>query len=260
MGLLRRLSHASEYSDLVKHLAIRDLKLRYERSALGFLWTLVNPLVMIGIYSFVFSMVIRMGVDRFPLFLVPVLLPWNFLVRCISVVAPIIWQSGYLINRASFPSESLIFSGMLSAFSEFCLEMGLFVLILVLMGAPIFPGALILPLVMLMHLVFVTGVVFFFALGFVYYRDTQYISPIIMTAWFFLTPVFYPVSYVPEQYRFLYQMNPAVHIAACFRDPLYSGTLPPWSTLGIAAAFSISLFVFGWILFTEHKHEFAEVI
>lgn len=260
MNLVERASRAMTHTDLVKHLAIRDLKLRYERSALGFLWTLLNPLVMIGIYTFVFSSVLRMGVQNFPLFLVPVLLPWNFLVKCISSVAPVISQSGYLINRAAFPSESLIFSGMLSAFSEFCLEMALYVVILAIIGAPILPGVLIIPAVMLLYLFFVTGVVFFVALGYVYYRDTVYIAPILTTAWFFLTPIFYPVSAVPEQYRTLYSMNPLSHIAACFRDPLYQGTIPPWPTLGMAAAFALGMFAFGWILFREHRHEFAEVV
>lgn len=260
MNLRQRASRVLEYTDLVKLLAIRDLKLRYERSALGFLWTLLNPLVMIGIYTFVFSAVLRMGVQNFPLFLVPVLLPWNFMVKCISSVAPVISQSGYLINRASFPSESLILSGMLSAFSEFCLEMGLYVAILAIIGAPILPGVLIIPLVMLLHLAFATGVVFFFAMGYVYFRDTLYIAPILTTSWFFLTPIFYPVTAVPDQYRFVYGMNPMCHIAACFREPLYQGSVPPWTTLGIAAAFALGVFTFGWILFTEHKHEFAEVV
>lgn len=260
MSIRQRASQALEHTDLVKHLAIRDLKLRYERSALGFLWSLLNPLVMIGIYTFVFSMVLRMGVENFPLFLVPVLLPWNFLVRCISTVAPVLSQSGYLINRASFPTESLIFSGMLSAFADFCLEMGLYVLILLIIGAPVWPGVLLVPLVMVLHLLFVTGIVLIFALGHIYYRDTQYIAPIVTTGWFFVTPIFYPMTAVPEQYRVFYQMNPMAHMAACFRDPLYTGSAPPWITLGIAAAFSLGAFTLGWILFREHKHEFAEVI
>lgn len=260
MGLVGEMSKVARHRDLIKELVIRDLKLRYERSVLGFLWSLLNPLLMIGIYTFVFSVVLRVGIERFPLFLVPVLLPWNFLVRCLANVSPLVYQSGYLINRARFPSESLIFGGVLSAFVDFCLEMLIFAVILAAVGSPLLPGVLAVPLVMVFHLLFVTGVVMFFAVGYVFYRDTQYVVPLISTAWFFMTPVFYAVSSVPEKYLRFYLLNPMVHLAACFREPLYTGHLPSWTMLATAGIIAGGFFAAGWVFFNRYKRSFAEVI
>ena len=260
MGIVAAASEVIGYRNLIKELIIRDLKLRYERSVLGFLWSLLNPLLMIGIYTFVFSMVLRSSIQRFPIFLVPVMLPWNFLVRCMLSVSPLVYQSGYLLNRAVFPSESLVFSGLLSAFVDFCLEMAIFVIILAAFGAAFFPSLLVIPLIMFLHLLFVAGVTLFFSVGYVYYRDTQYIAPIISTAWFFMTPVFYSVSNVPEQYRMLYMLNPMVHIAACFRDPLYAGVMPSLTTIVITAVVSCSFFIMGWFFYRRFRNGFTEVI
>ena len=259
MGIVAAASEVMRYRGLIKQLAARDLKLRYERSALGFLWSLLNPLVMIGIYTFFFSIVLRMGIERYPVFLVSVLLPWNFLTRGLLSVAPLPYQSGYLLNRAAFPAESLIFSGMLSAFADFCLEVTVFTVILAAVGAPLFPGLLVVPAVMALHFLFTAGVALFLAVAYVFYRDTQYIAGIISTAWLYLTPVFYPVSLVPERFQSLYKLNPMVHIAGSFREPLYSGSLPHLSTLAIAGTAACGVFILGWLFFNRYKREFPEI-
>lgn len=246
--------------NLIKQLAVRDLKLRYERSALGFLWSLLNPLIMIGIYTFFFSLVVRIGIPRYPVFLVSALLPWNFLARCLLSVSPLPYQNGYLLNRAAFPAESLVFSGMLSAFADFCLEMTIFIVLLAAFGFPLLPGLLILPLVMALHFFFTAGVALFFSVAYVFYRDTQYIASIIATAWLYLTPVFYPISLVPERFQLFYKLNPMVHIAGSFREPLYSGNFPQWTTLAISAAAALGVFALGWLFLNKYKRDFAELL
>ncbi len=260
MGVVTRVADAYQSRGLVKTLAVRDLKLRYERSALGFLWTILNPLVMIGVYTLVFSSILHSGVQRFPVFLVPVMLPWNFLVKCLLGVSPILYQSGYLINRAAFPSESLIFSGILSSFVEFCLEMLIFTAILLLTGSPVFPGLIVIPLVMVLHLLFTTGIVLVFSVAQVFYRDTQYVANLLTTAWFFLTPIFYAVSSIPDKFLWLYNLNPMVHFAACFREPFYTGQMPSWSTLGITGAIAIDIFIIGWLIFDRYRLQLPELI
>jgi len=249
-----------QYRGMIKQLTVRDLKLRYERSALGFLWSLLNPLIMIGIYTFFFSLVVRIGIPRYPVFLVSALLPWNFLTRCLLSVSPLPYQNGYLLNRAAFPAESLIFSGMLSAFADFCLEMTIFVVLLAAFGFPLLPGLLILPLVMVLHFLFSAGVALFFSVAHVFYRDTQYIASIIATAWLYLTPVFYPISLVPERFQLFYKLNPMVHIAGSFREPLYSGNFPQWTTLAISAAAALGVFALGWLFLNKYKRDFAELL
>lgn len=259
MGIIGSSRDVLGYRGLIKQLTVRDLKLRYERSALGFLWSLLNPLIMIGVYTFFFSIVMKMGVERYPVFLVSVLLPWGFLSRGVLGVAQVPYQSGYLLNRAAFPPDTLVFSGMLSAFADFCLEMLVLAAILALAGTPIFPGILALPLVMAVHFLFVCGLALLFAVPFVYFRDTQYILNIAVTAWMYLTPVFYPIAFVPKQYQSLYKLNPMVHIANCFRDVIYAGRFPGVATLLVATALAAVTFSIGWAVFNRYKHEFAEI-
>jgi lipopolysaccharide transport system permease protein len=248
------------YRGVIKQLVIRDLKLRYERSALGFLWSLLNPLAMIGIYTFFFSLVVRMGIDRYAIFLVSVLLPWTFLTRSLLSVAPLTYQNGYLLNRAAFPAEALVFSGMISTFIDFCLEMSIFVLILLIIGAPVFPGLLILPFAMVLLFLFASGVALIFSVANVLFRDTQYVAGLIATSWLYLTPVFYPVTLVPEQYRSLYQLNPMVHIAGVFREPLYAANFPAGATVFAASVVAIGFFTLGYMFFNKYKRDFAELV
>jgi ABC-2 type transport system permease protein len=260
MSVMARALYAYQSKGLVKALAVRDLKLRYERSALGFLWTILNPLVMIGVYTLVFSSVLNSGVTRFPIFLVPVMLPWNFFVKCLTGVSPILYQSGNMLNRAAFPSESLVFGGIISSFVEFCLEMAIFAVILAIIGSPLLPGLIIIPVVMLLYLLFTTGLVLIFSVAQVYYRDIQYVVNLLTAAWFFLTPIFYPVEAVPARYLWLYNLNPMVHIAQCFREPFYTGLFTDWHALALAAVISIDVFAIGWLIFDRYRYEIPELI
>jgi lipopolysaccharide transport system permease protein len=260
MSVMAKAFDAYESRGLIKALAIRDLKLRYERSVLGFLWTILNPLVMIGVYTLVFSYILQSGIKHFPLFLVPVMLPWNFLIKCLLGVSPLLYQSGSLLNRAAFPSEALIFSGVLSTFVEFCLEMLIFTVILLVIGWPIVPALLIIPVVMLIHLLFTTGLVLALSVAQVFYRDTQYVVNLLTTAWFFLTPIFYSATFIPQKYQWFYYLNPMARMAVCFRDPLYSGQFPSWSMFGTAAMISVDVFIIGWLIFNKYRHQIPELI
>lgn len=248
------------YKGMIKQLAKRDIKVRYERSVLGFCWSLLNPLVMIVIYTVFFSLVIRIGIERYAVFLVSALLPWNLLVKSVISVAPTPYQNGYLLNRVAFPAESLVFSAMLSVFADFCLEMFIFTLLLALFGNPLLPGLVAVPIVMLFHLLFSTGIALAFSVAYVLYRDTQYIAGIITTAWLYMSPVFYPLWKVPVHVQWLYKLNPMVHILGSFREPLYTGHFPRLSSFVIVVLVSVTTFYLGWWVFNKYKKDFAELL
>lgn len=260
MGLLKSIQDAVTYRGLIKQLVIRDLKLRYERSVLGFVWTLLNPLVLIGVYTFVFSLVMKSGIHNYPVFLVSVLLPWNFLVRVLLGIAPLPYQNGYLLNRAVFPSEALVFGGILAAFVEFLFEMLIFVGLMIAFHVPVLPGLYILPIAILIHLLFVTGIALFFAVAYVYFRDTQYLASLLCTAWFFLTPIFYAADAVPKAYKLIYEMNPMLYISEMFRLPVYNLTVPSPHTFIVSAVVGLGTFLIGWGFFNSRKWEFPELV
>jgi ABC-type polysaccharide/polyol phosphate export permease len=245
---------------MIKQMFVRDLKLRYERSVFGFAWTLLNPLAMLAVYTVFFSLIIRLGVPRYPIFLLSGLLAWNFVSRGMTGVSAAIWHNSYLINRVRFPHESLVISGMLSLLTDFLLELGILVVALAILGSPITPALAFLPVAVLVLLMFGLGVSLFFAVWMSLYRDTEYILAILSTAWLYMTPVFYPMSLIPDRFLPLYKLNPMVHLLSLFREPIYSGTLPAGDTVLIAFVISIGMLLVGWSFFRKHSPLFAELI
>jgi len=255
-----RFEEILRYRGMIKQMFVRDLKLRYERSVFGFAWTLLNPLAMLAVYTIFFSLIMRLGVTRYPVFLLSGLLAWNFVSRGMTGVSAAIWHNSYLINRVRFPHESLIVSGMLSLLTDFLLELGILIIVLAILGSPITPALAFLPVAVLVLLMFGLGVSLFFAVWMSLYRDTEYILAILSTAWLYMTPVFYPMSLIPERFLLLYKLNPMVHLLSLFREPIYSGALPALDTVFIACAVSIGVLLLGWSFFRRHSPLFAELI
>jgi len=258
--VIERVRELIRYRGMIKQMFVRDLKLRYERSVLGFVWTLLNPAGMLAVYVVFFSLVVRLGVPRYPVFLLSGLLAWNFVARGMTGVSAAIWHNGYLINRVRFPHESLIISGMLSLLADFLLELVVLMLVLAILRAPISPAIAFLPVAVFLLFVFGLGVAMFFGVWMSLYRDTEYILGIAATAWLYATPVFYPMYLIPERFLVYYKLNPLVHLVGLFREPIYSGSLPQLGTIAIAAAASVGMFLVGWAVFRKHSPMFAELI
>lgn len=248
------------YRGMIRQMFVRDLKLRYERSIFGIAWALVNPLAMLVVYTVFFSLIVRLGVPRYPVFLLSGLLAWNFVARGMTGVSATIWHNGYLINRVRFPHESLIISGMLSLLTDLVFELVVLALILAVLGVPISASMVFLPVAVLLLLIFGVGVVLFFAVWMSLYKDIEYILGIAATAWLYMTPVFYPMSLIPERYLTLYKLNPMVHLLSLFREPIYGGRLPSLDTVVISAAVSTATLAVGWSLFRRYSPQFAELI
>ncbi len=248
------------YRGMIRQMFVRDLKLRYERSIFGVAWALMNPLAMLIVYTVFFSFIVRLGVPRYPVFLLSGLLAWNFVARGMTGVSAAIWHNGYLINRVRFPHESLIISGMLSLLTDLAFELVVLMLILAVLGVPISAAMAFLPVAVLLLLIFGVGVVLFFAVWMSLYKDIEYVLGIAATAWLYMTPVFYPMSLIPERYLALYKLNPMVHLLSLFREPIYCGRLPSLDTVVISAAVSTATLAVGWSLFRRYSPQFAELI
>lgn len=248
------------YRGMIRQMFVRDVKLRYERSIFGLAWTLLNPLAMLIVYTAFFSLVVRLGVPRYPVFLLSGLLAWNFVARGMTGVSATIWHNGYLINRVRFPHESLVISGMLSLLTDFLIELAVLMLVLVALGATISAAIVFLPVAAVLLLMFGLGVALFFAVWMSLYRDTEYILGIFSTAWLYMTPVFYPASLVPQKYLALYNLNPMVHLLSLFREPIYGGRFPASDTIVISALISVGMLALGWSFFRRYSPQFAELI
>lgn len=246
------------YREMLKNLVIKDLRTRYRESVLGFFWTLINPLLLLLIYSIVFKTIMRMDIENYSIFLFSGLLPWQFHQTVISNNTSIIINNSGLIKKVYFPSEILPLSSTIAGAINYLLCLIILFISMVVVGVPITLNVMFFPLILLIQMIFIVGLSLGLSSLNVYFRDLEHIVGILMTAWFYLTPVFYPLSMVPERYQAIFKLNPMTHIEQAYREIFYYGKAPNMETLALCFLFSLIFLLIGLILFGNLKKRFAE--
>lgn len=275
--MIKRLATLWTFRELLQNLVVRDLKVRYKNSILGFLWSLVNPLLLMAVFTVVFTIMLpNLSVPKFPVFVLCALLPWNFFNTSISGALASIAQGGYLIRKVYFPREVLPFSVVLANFVNLLLSFPALALLMVIFKVPFTIFILYLPFIILVQLAFTFGIALLLATLNVFYRDTGHIMEVLMQAWFFLTPVFYPLTLVPEWQtvfglaipvrRLAYILNPMASIIESYRSVLY-GTVaggppgaPAMDFLARTAVTALIVFVIGYWVFGHYSSRFGEEV
>ncbi len=254
VGLLNLLS----YKDLIKNLVSRDFKTRYKRSYLGILWSLFNPLLLIIVYTLAFDYIMKVQVKNFPMFFMCGFLPWTYFSASLMISLSSLSDSGYLIKAVYFPREILPLSIVLSCLLHFLITFVFVFPILLIYGYVPYYSYFALPVIILLQTVFIFGMCLFLSSIHVFFRDLRYILDVILMAWFWLTPIAYPTSMIPENYLFIYELNPMTLFTTAYRDVLLDGVLPiPKVWIAILLATICSL-ILGYIPFLKIKKRLAE--
>ena len=220
--------------ELIFNLVERDLKARYKNSIMGFLWSLLNPLGMMLVFTIVFTVLIpNNNVPKYPIFLLAGLLPWNFFSAGVMVGTNSIVMSSSLVKKVYFPREVLPIASVLANLVNFLLSLVVLFAVLIAFHGSFSPWLWMLPAVILIQTCFILGIVFILSTLNVFYRDTIMVMDVAILAWFFLTPIFYPIEMVPQSYhllhmtvnvrRWLYILNPMASLIAAYRQLLYYG-------------------------------------
>lgn len=256
MKLIKELWH---YREMIISLVKRDLKGRYKGSAMGFLWTMINPLLQLAVYTFVFSVIMPSGVERFYLFLFVALVPWLFFSTCLSTGTTVIFAQQEMVKKIYFPRQILPISFTISQFVNMLLSFVVIFIVLIFSGIKFnFKALACLPIIMLIQFILCLGITFVVSALTVYLRDLEYILSIISMAWMYLTPILYPIENVPEAYRGICYINPMTSIIVAYRDILYSSKVPEMGTLVIAIFMGILLLAIGLVSFEHLQRHFAE--
>lgn len=255
------------HRELIKASAKREVLGRYRGSAMGLMWSFFNPVLMLAVYTFVFSEVFNSrwsaGGDsktEFALVLFAGLLIFNLFAECINRAPSLIFSNVNYVKKVVFPLEILPFVGLLSSLFHSAISLGVWLLAyLVFFGIPQ-PTVLYLPLIMLPLMLFIMGLSWVLASLGVYLRDVGQFIGVVTTALIFLSPVFYPATALPEKYRYLMYLNPLTPAIEQARAVLFFGTPPDFIMLSVyfAAAFSIAWFGFAW--FQKTRKGFADVL
>lgn len=247
------------YREMIFSLVRRDLRGRYKGSALGFLWTFLNPLLQLAVYTIVFSVIMRAGIDKFYLFLFVALVPWLFFGTCLSGGASCIWAQQDMVKKIYFPREVLPLAYTISQFVNMLLSFLVIFVVLIFSGVGInFKAILYLPLIMIIEFVLALGVTFIVSAITVYLRDLEYVLGIVQMVWMYMTPILYSIEMVPEELQGIFSLNPMTSIIVAYRDILYYKQVPNVSTLLQACVLGMLALGIGILVFEKLKRNFAE--
>lgn len=269
--MVENLRQLVRYRELVRNVTVRDLKVRYRNSLLGFLWAWGNPILMTAVFSLVFSVLQRTSVLRFPLFIMIGWLVWGFTNSSIGEGIGSIVTNSNLVKKVYFPREVLPAATVFANAVNFLLALPLVFALMVLYGVDInLVLFLYFPVILLAQMALVMGIAFFLSSLNVFYRDTGVITGVLLTAWFFLTPVFYPVKYVTAVWngidlgRLWYILNPMASIIEAYRNIFYGSVEggppgpPNLEFLLRTLATSFAILIAGYIIFIRFSHRFGE--
>jgi lipopolysaccharide transport system permease protein len=242
-----------KYRGLIQSLVVRDLKARYRGSVLGFFWSFINPLLLLLIYSFVFTVVLPgthpKEIEPYALFMFCGILPWTWFSSSLLESANVLIAGGNLIKKVMFPAEVLPIVTVLAAF-------------LLYYRAPLNAADLFwFPLVVLTQLVLTVALALIVSALTVHFRDLKDLLANLLTFWFFATPIIYPMTMAPGIGRTLLNVNPFTHLAISYQEILfYDGPYGHWRWLLALMAGSVALFLFGYFLFDRLRDSFAEEV
>lgn len=247
------------YRQMIFSLVHRELRGRYKGSVLGFLWTFLNPLLQMFVYTFVFSIIMRSNYEKYYLFLFVALVPWIFFSTSLTGGCACILNSADMVKKIYFPREILPLSFVTSAFVNMLYCFMVVFAVLVFSGVGFNALALLfLPIIILVEYILALGVTLLASALTVYFRDLQHILGILTLAWQMLTPVMYSSKNVPERYLTLFNLNPMTPVVEAFRSILYYKEIPHLETLLSAVLFGLTFLLLGECVFAKLQKGFAE--
>ncbi|MCJ7579165.1 MAG: ABC transporter permease [Candidatus Aminicenantes bacterium] len=246
-----------EYRELLWNLIINELKLRYRGSFLGFLWTILNPLLYLIILATVFSKIMRFQIDNYIIFLLAGLTSWTMIQQTITIATGSIVNNQALFRRVYVPKILFPLSNVLARFIDHTIMTIILVGFMVFFKMPFTLSLLMLPVFILLHFLFTLGFSLISSVVQIKIKDVQQILAIAFQALFFLTPIIYTLENIPEKYKSLFLLNPFYYFVQCFRYPVYYSTMPPIKIILIALALTIFVLVVGFLLFYKKEKYFV---
>jgi ABC-type polysaccharide/polyol phosphate export permease len=250
-----------DYRFLLRNLIFKDFKIRYRNMSLGAFWSLLNPLVMMVVWTVVFTNIFKVNtIPHYPLYILSGLLPFNFFVMAWSSGTGSLLENASLIKRVPVPREIVPIAAVLSNCVHLLIQIALLLVFVVISGLGVNVYWFWLPLIWAVEIIFIIGISLITAGLNVYMRDTRYIVESLNTILFWLVPVMYVLTMVPAQYRGIYLCNPVAAAVVASRYVLLDGQSPPPSLLLEFMLISFGTLVFGLAAFRQMKPGFYDYL
>ncbi|MBA2293237.1 MAG: ABC transporter permease [Gemmatimonadales bacterium] len=253
------LRRASYLRDVIIELVLRDLNLRYKRSFLGIVWSLVTPLAQLLVLRFIFTAVLPLDVPNYTAFLFIGILVWSWLQTALDQAAGTIVENRELVRLAGFPVAILPVVTVAANLTQFLFALPILAVFLWFGGAtPLTAAPLLLPLLIAIQFLMLLSLAYFIAALHVRFRDIKHLLQIILMLGFYLTPVFYELRQAPTEYALIYVLNPMVHLIGAYRAILLHGTLPALLPLAGVTGASLVLLIFSYRRFVRASSNFVD--
>lgn len=251
----------TSFKFLLSQLTQKEIKARYKQSIVGYAWVLLNPLAQLAVYTFVFSVVFRFptGDIPYPIFLFAALLPWTFFQTSILSATNALVSHAELLKKVSFPRETIPYSIIVSKSVDFFFSTLVFMLLLIFYQVPLSSSSWLFFPIFFLQILLTSGISLILSAANLFYRDIQYLAGLLLLLWFYVTPVVYPLSLVPQEYVWIYKLNPMVGLIEGYRSVLFGYplelTIIYWSG-GIA----LIVFLIGFYWFKRVEKIFADIV
>lgn len=245
-----------KYRELIWALALKELRVRYKRSFLGFLWALLHPLLMMIVYTIVFSTIFSRDTSNYSIFLISGLFPWTFFSQSLSYSVSSMDGNSALLKKVRVAKSVFVVSAILANLLNFLFSLVPLVILILVLGHPFYWTWVYFPVPLLCLILFTLGVGFFFSTLNVFFRDVAHIIQIILSAWFYFTPILYTLDFISPKYHILFKLNPMLYIMNGFHLSVYYGMLPTAASITMSVACGIAPLLIGYYIFRKYQDTF----
>jgi len=250
------------FRELLFFLAWRDVKVKYKQAAIGVIWAVLQPLLTMIVFTFIFGRFAKMPSEGvpYPIFVYIGLLPWQYFSSVLSQSTTSVVGGGSMVTKIYFPRLIMPASTAIAALLDFVIASVILGIMMVWYSVSVSWGILLVPLLLLLTIINAVGFGMWFAALNVRYRDVQFAIPFLIQIWMFATPVIYPSSMLGEKYAWILALNPMGGVIEAFRSAVLGHSAIPWGALGVSSGVGLLVFVGGMFYFKKVERYFADVI
>lgn len=253
---MTRIENEMKYFGFMKEVVKRDIKRKYYKSVLGILWTVLNPLLSMLVMTIVFSTLFQRNIDNFPIYILCGQVTFSFISGAGRQGMGAILANAGFIRSIYIPKYIFVVSRVMEALVDLLFSMVALFLVMIFTGAPFTLNLLILPILLILEFMFALGLAFILATYGTFLRDLHHLYGIFTTIWMWVSAIFYPISIIPSTYRFIFDLNPALHYIDIMRSICYEGVVPTEKSIIIATCYSVLMLALGISVFRANENKF----
>jgi len=245
------------YGFLLEQLVKRNFNTKYRQSMLGVLWSFLNPLMTMAVQYIVFSTLFRSDISHFPVYLLTGIILFNFFNECVTLGMDSIVLNGPLITKVAMPKMIYPLSRSLSSLINLVISFVPLALVMLLSGTPLTPALLLIPAAVLLTFLFALGMSLILCTMNVFFRDTRFLWSVVSLLWTYATPIFYPITIIPEPWQPLFRLNPMFQLIDLLRTLIIGGAWPGLGQWAMCTLCAVVPLLIGWLVFRRNEDKFV---